>query len=152
MYYLSCVDSVIDYGKMNMLIDYKNYHLQTSTQKEIILKLSRELNPKIFIDAGIFILDEKILLDNYNNQFYKITDEKVGVKLNQEIVVGGKSVKILKIMVCNSNWIKKIITPIKNILGIKILSRCIADALLNSAKNASNNKSSNENEDSCLIW
>ena len=153
MYYLSCVDSVINYGGMNMLIYYKNYHLLSSTQKEIILKLCRELNPRIFIDAGIFILDEKILPDKYNNQFYKITDEKVGVKLNQEIVIGGKSVKILKIMVCNSNWIKKnYITPIKNILGIKILSRCIADALLNSAKNASNNKSSNEDEDSSLIW
>jgi hypothetical protein len=153
MYYLSCIDSVINYGKMNMLIDYENYHLLSATQKEIILNLCKKLNPRIFIDAGIFIVDEKLLPDNYSNRFYKITDLKVGIKLNQEIVIGGKSVKILKIMVCNSNWIKNnYITPIKNILGIKLLSGFIADALLNSAKNASNNKSSNKDEDPCLIW
>ena len=107
MYYLSCIDSVINYGKMNMLIDYENYHLLSATQKEIILNLCKKLNPRIFIDAGIFIVDEKLLPENNSNQFYQITDQRIGIHINQHIMIGGRTVKVLKIMACNLNWLNK---------------------------------------------
>ena len=41
------------------------------------------------------------------NDFLKITDERIGVHVNQEIMIGGRSVKVLHIMVCKNNWLDK---------------------------------------------
>ena len=61
MYYLSCVGTVINYDKMDVLGDYDRYYLLNPEQKDIILKTCEALNPKIFINAGAFIVDEKLL-------------------------------------------------------------------------------------------
>ena len=135
MYYLSCVETVIDYDKINMLSDYQNYKSLNSTEKEILLKLCELLSPKLLISARIFRVNEDLLLDNNSNQFYKITDQKIGISRNKEIMIGGKTVKILKIMVCSKDWLQRnYYNPIKNIYIIEKMASCLTEALLSSLK------------------
>ena len=147
MYYLSCVDTVINYGKSDMLSDYQHYYLLNPAQKEVLVKTCEMFNPKIFIKSGIFIIDEKLLPNNLSNQFYKITDQRIGINVNQEIIIGGRVVKVLKVMACNINWLEKYyINPLKNIHSIKNLAYCFAKALATSSK-----RESYEDEE-CIIW
>jgi len=145
MYYLSCVGSVINYDKMDVLGDYDRYYLLNADQKDIILKTCEVLNPKIFINAGAFIVDEKLLPGNNSNQFYQITDQRIGIHINQHIMIGGRSVKVLKVMACNINWLNNYyINPIKNIHRVKNFAFCFAKALMDASKE--------EEEEECIIW
>ena len=120
MYYLSCVSTVIMYDKANKLTDYKNYDLLTIDEMADVYACAILLNPKMFLDAGIFIINPNLLTRGLCNQFYKITDSRVGVHVNQEIAVGGVSVKVLQIMVCDESWINKYyIRPLENLEAIR---------------------------------
>ncbi len=103
MYYLSCITTVIDY-KDSTLTDFRNYSELSGEELLAVYELAKLLNPSLFIHAGIFIVDQKLLVDS-NNQFYEITDETIGVHVNQAIMIGGRSVKVLKIMACNNRWL-----------------------------------------------
>ena len=103
MYYLDCVATVINYDDRT-LTDYQNYDELSGEELVAVYQLAKLLNPRLFIDAGIFIVDPKLLHDA-GNQFYEIYDETIGVHVNQEIMIGGKSVKVLKIMACNNIWL-----------------------------------------------
>ena len=96
MYYLHCVTVVIDYERDNILTDYKNYNDLTKYQKEAVYNFALLLDPKLFISAGIFIVDSKLLPDDSDNQFYKITDERIGFHINQNFMIGGKNCKSFK--------------------------------------------------------
>ena len=79
----------------------------SNEEKIEVYKLALLLDPKIFISAGIFIVDSKLLLDDSDNEFYKIEDERIGVHINQNVMVGGKVVKVLNIMACNDSWLNR---------------------------------------------
>ena len=91
MYYLNCVATVIDYHDP-LLTDYHNYDLLSGEELLAVYQLATLLNPQLFIQAGIFIVDQNLLLD-FSNQFYEITDETIGIHVNSEIIIGGKSFK-----------------------------------------------------------
>ena len=149
MYYLSCVETVINYDKMNKLSDYENYKSLNSTQKKLLLDLCELMDPKLLIGARIFRVNEDLLLDNNSNQFYKITDQKIGISRNKEIMIGGKTVKILKIMVCKKNWLQEYyFNPIKNIYIKEKMASCLAEALLSSLKLIAYSKLIDEDEKS----
>ena len=103
MYYLNCVATVIDYHDP-LLTDYHNYELLSGEELLAVYQLATLLNPQLFIQAGIFIVDQNLLLD-FSNQFYEIADETIGIHVNSEIIIGGKTVKVLKVMACNENWL-----------------------------------------------
>ena len=152
MYYLSCVDAVISYNKSDMLSDYQHYYLLNPAQKDILVKTCELLNPKIFINAGIFIVDDKLLL-NGSNQFYQITDQRIGIHINREIMIGGRVVKVLKVMACNINWLNSYyITPLKNIHSVKNLAYCLAKVLTTSPNNFSNSMRTEDEDEECIIW
>ena len=116
MYYLSCVDTFINYGEEDMFTDYQHYYLLTGPERMALLQLVALFNPKIFIDAGIFIVDPNLVPDDMDNQFYEITDDRIGIHVNEGIMIGGRYVKVLKIMACNDNWLyRNYINPLKNI-------------------------------------
>ena len=116
MYYLSCVDTVINYNEIDRLTDYENYDLLSVDGMAELFKLVLLFNPKIFIDAGIFILDPVLVPDDSDNEFYQITDERIGIHVNSEIVIGGRTVKVLKVMACNLDWLNRFyFEPWKNI-------------------------------------
>lgn len=105
MYYLDCVSTVIDY-KDRSLTDFQNYDELTGEELVAVYALAKIFHPSIFINAGIFIIDQKLLFGN-SNQFYEITDETIGFHANREIMIGGKVRKVLKLMACNDYWLSK---------------------------------------------
>ena len=114
MYYLDCVSTVIDY-KDRSLTDFQNYDELTGEELVAVYALAKIFHPSIFINAGIFIIDQKLLFGN-SNQFYEITDETIGFHANREIMIGGKVRKVLKLMACNDTWLSKnYFGPIKQI-------------------------------------
>ena len=104
MYYLSCVFNTIQYNESNKLSDYQHYYYLNEDEKKAVYALAVLLNPKLFLDANIFILDDGTLTGNFGNEFFKITDERIGVHVNQELMIGGRSVKVLSIMACKRSW------------------------------------------------
>ena len=70
MYYLDCVSTVIDY-KDRSLTDFQNYDELTGEELVAVYALAKIFHPSIFINAGIFIIDQKLLFDSAN-QFYEI--------------------------------------------------------------------------------
>ena len=119
MYYLSCVDTVINYNEIDRLSDYQNYDSLSVDDLTELFKLVILFNPEIFVEAGIFILDESLLPYDLDNQFFEITDERIGIHVNNEIFIGGRSVKVLKVMACNEDWlVRNYFRPWKNIFEL----------------------------------
>lgn len=117
MYYLGCVFSVIEFDKNNKLSDYKNYCNLSEEEKKLVYTLSILFDPKIFINAGVFVVKPELLSENLSNEFFKITDERIGVHVSKEIMVGGRAVKVLEIMVCKSSWLdNNYYSPLKDII------------------------------------
>ena len=118
MYYLSCVDTVINHnqeGEDDILTDYKHYYLLSENEKDLVLTLVSLFNPLIFIDSGVFIVDPNLVPEGADNEFYKVTDQRIGVHVEDEIMIGGKWVKVLNIMACNTDWLYKFyINPLNN--------------------------------------
>ena len=107
MYYLNVVMDVIQYKAESRLRDFNNYFQLSEEEKQAVYKLALLLNPKIFIEAGIFIVDPSWVPQGKINDFLKITDEKIGVHVNEEIIIVGRSIKVLHIMVCKNEWLNR---------------------------------------------
>ena len=105
MYYLHCVSVVIDYQDLN-LTNYKNYDEIKAAKLLEIYVMAKLLNPALFIEKGIFIVDKKLIIDA-DNQFYEITNETIGLHASKEIVIEGKTVKVVKLMACNDDWLSR---------------------------------------------
>ena len=85
MYYLSCVDYVINYQEIDRLSDYKNYASLTYEELVALFKLVIIFDPKYFIEKGVFIINQNLLPIGASNQFYQITDERIGIHINSEM-------------------------------------------------------------------
>ena len=111
MYYLNCVSTVIDYNEPNLLTDYQNYTRLDSKGRQIVYELACILDPKIFIDNGIFIVDSDLPPEYFPNKFVKITDETIvlhanrEIHANREVMIGGKIRKALNVMICDPKWL-----------------------------------------------
>ena len=103
MYYLNCVAVVIDFHD-SVLVDYQIKGDLSGEQLLRVYDLAKLLNPSIFLQYKIFILDQGLLL-NEDNQFYEINDEKLGFQAFREIMIEGKLIKVLKLMACNPSWL-----------------------------------------------
>ena len=116
MYYLSCVDTVINYQGIDKLSDFRNYQRLTNEDKIVLFKLVSLFNPEIFLDANIFILQTDPLPNGLDNEFYEITNERIGIHINNQILIGGRTVRVMKFMVCNPTWLmRNYYRPWKNI-------------------------------------
>ena len=120
MYYLSCVDTVIQYdNEDDILTDYENYDLLNVEQLTVLFSLVTLFNPKIFINGGVFILDPSLVPEGLGNEFYQITDERINFHFNDEIMIGGKTCKILKVMACTNSWLlRNYYNPLTNIMSL----------------------------------
>ena len=112
MYYFKCVVSVINYSGIDKLTNYKNYKSLTVDDMTLLFQLVLIFNPEIFVKAGIFILADDLLPYGKDNEFYQITDERIGLYVDDQIALGGRTVKVLKVMACNKDWlIRNYYTP-----------------------------------------
>ena len=105
MYYMNCVCTVLDHEEKSFLTDYKNYDDLNNEQAKLVYGLALIFQPALLIQAGVFIVDSKLLDGEFNNQFYEITNEKIGFHVNQEVMIGGKVVRVKKLMACNNIWL-----------------------------------------------
>ena len=125
MYYLDCVATVLQYDINSRYRDYKKYFNLTEKEEEEVLVIALFFNPKILMDYNIFILNSRLLRPEFDNEFFKITDERIGIHINEEVMLGGRQVKVLEIMACNENWIQTYyLDPIKNINNMKKIADC----------------------------
>ena len=122
MYYLSCVHTVIFYDEddhdKSYLTDYRHYYRLSSEDKQVLLLVAAILNPIIFLESKVFIVLKDIIPSfplSYN-MFFKITDQRIGFHINESMLIGGKSVKVLKIMVFSESWLDEYyINPFKRL-------------------------------------
>ena len=102
MYYLDCVATVLMTDKLQRYRNYGEYYYLPDSEIDNLLEIARIFNPKAMVEAGIFIADEDI---NGMNRFYEITNEEMGLHVNEEIFIGGVRVQVLKLMVFKQSWV-----------------------------------------------
>ena len=105
MYYMNCVCVVLEINENSALTDYKNYDVLDNDQAKLVYALALAFQPALLIQAGVFIVDSTLLDGDYTNQFFEITNEKIGFHVNQELMIGGKTVRVKKLMACNNKWL-----------------------------------------------
>ena len=105
MYYLNCVNIVIQANIYHKYIDYLNSKNILKEDEKIILKLAQKYNPKILIDNGIFILNQNLLQGNSSNEFYQLNDQRIETKVNPDIVIEGNLIFVSQVMARNYGWI-----------------------------------------------
>ena len=105
MYYLGCVFKVIQYDHNSRLTDFQNYYLLSKEEEQNVLGLVALFNPKVMVDLSIFIVSPNLIPHGKANEFYQKTDDRIGFHVNSEIVIGGRLIKVLKIMACTEYWI-----------------------------------------------
>ena len=115
MYYLNCISGVLNTNKLNRYTNYSQYYYIPDSEIPDIVALATIFNLEIMIKSGIFMIDEYIDL---GNRFLEITGETIGIHANQEMVIGGIVVRVLKIMLCTKTWLKNYyFEPIVDILN-----------------------------------
>lgn len=113
MYYLSCVNSLIDINIPENLRKYHNYQNLSFDEENRVLSLATLLNPALFIANGIMINDPA-LCQNKSNKFFSITNSRFAFAFSREFVIANKKLHTLKIMAFKSSWLEKYyINPIK---------------------------------------
>jgi len=146
MYYLDCVCAVIQLDTIGKYTDYKNYYYLNTIDENAVIEMALMANPKILIIGGVFVMNDDLIPYDKSNQFYQITDEKIGIHVNQNIIIGGKSTKVLKIMACNKSWLmRNYFDPIEN-LNHRIKSKYESEY---SSNNNYNNYSQNNERRCC---
>ena len=105
MYYLDCVLTVIEYTEDTKYTDFSNYHLLSKEDEEVVKSLAVLFNPKIMLELKLFVLEPNLVPFGSSNKFYEISDKRLGLHANSEVVIAGKSIRVLKIMACKESWI-----------------------------------------------
>ncbi len=105
MYYLACVFKVIKYDQNSRLTNFQNYYLLSNEEEQAVLGLVALFNPKVMVDLSLFIVSPNLVPYGKPNEFYQITDDRIQVHVNSEVVIGGRVIKVLKIMACTEYWI-----------------------------------------------
>ena len=104
MYYLNCVSVVLNTDKLDRYTNYQEYYNIPDEEIGAILILAILFNPKIMVESKVFILDP---IGDYGNAFLEITNEQFGIHANEEIIIGGVSVKVRKLMLFSESWLKR---------------------------------------------
>jgi len=143
MYYLACVFKVIQYDQSSRLTDFQRYYSLSKEEEQTVLGLVALFNPKIMTDLSLFIVAPNLVPSDMSNEFYQITDDRIGVHVNSEVVIGGRVVKVLKIMAMTEEWIYYYyINPAKSYTEPKLTSSSNYNS--NNYKTTNNNNNNNQ--------
>ena len=107
MHYLECAFSTLDIRYYSDYTDYYNYRNLTRIQEQYVLSLARTYNPTFMLDNQLFIIRPNLVDYGFSNQFYQITDKRIGIRANSQVFIGGKSVTVVKVMVCKNTWLQQ---------------------------------------------
>ncbi len=146
MYYLDCVFTVIQYDQNSRLTDFRNYYLLSKEEEQTVLGLVALFNPKVMVDLSLFIVSPNLVPYGSTNEFYQITDDRIGVHVNSEVVIGGRVIKVLKIMACTETWIDRYyIQPANSYTRPQLTS----GSNYKYSSYQSNNSNNNQNQSCC---
>jgi len=98
---------VIKYDVEERYYNYNNYYLLTKDEEKTVLKSVELFNPSNMKKLSLFINEPNLIPYGKDNEFYEITNTNLGVNINSEIILDGKTVKVLKVMACNQAWLDK---------------------------------------------
>lgn len=107
MYYLECVSKVIESKIEERYTNYDNYNLLSKLEQETVLNLVSKFNKNLMLDLNLFILEPDFIDNDKDNEFLDISDERLKVKINSEVVIEEVPTKVLKVMACNKKWLEK---------------------------------------------
>ena len=101
MYYLNCVNIVIQVNIHNKYINYFKPNNISKEDEEIILNLAQKYKPKFFVDNGVFIINQ----GNSFNVFYQLNDERIKTKVNPNILIEGNVINVSQVMRVDFNFL-----------------------------------------------
>ena len=115
MYYLKCVNNVLDLSEIsniNYFTDYQNYHRLDQEDMKKLLFLCYMFDPDT-LDQVFHQVDD---CGDASNEFYQITNNQLNMVAGSGIVIGGVRRKVLKMMVYKRSWIiKNYHTPMREL-------------------------------------
>ena len=77
----------------------------TSEDEKVVLNLVSLFNPKVMVDNYLFLVGQRFVTATQSNQFFQLSDSRLGFRINSEVIIGGVPRKILKVMGCNEYWL-----------------------------------------------
>ena len=107
MYYLECINTVVDLGKEERYTNYNNYFLLTSLERKTVFSMVSMFNPKIMTELNIFKIEPDFVPIGKENEFFDINNKIFEEKIKSEVKIEAFNVKVLKAMVCKQSWIDK---------------------------------------------
>ena len=107
MYYFYCVSVVIQLDKNNRYTDYSNYFLLSKEEEETVAGFAILFSPEIMKKYCLFVVNPQYVKYGYTNDFLEITNNNLGIHVDSEVIIGGVSRKVLKIMVCKECWLEE---------------------------------------------
>ena len=105
MYYLNCVTGVIQYDENNKFLEYQKYYLLSEKEEQLVVIIAILFDPKILISQSLFLVGSEYVPSGKTNQFYELTNNKFGIHINSEVIIGGVARKVLKFMGCTQSWL-----------------------------------------------
>ena len=105
MYYLNACESICEIGIPRKFRDYENYDYLDSSEMSDCLNLADRLDPTIFIRNGVMVQSDQ-LCGNSANEFYEITNTRIGVSVSRSFMIAGRQVRTLKIMAFKRSWLE----------------------------------------------
>ena len=107
MYYLYCVFGVIQYDGAEKYTDYRDYDLLSSEEERTVLELAKLFTPKLMSQLSLFLIGYDYVPDSSYNKFYEVTNDKIGLHINSEVMIGGVSRRVLMVMGCTEEFLKR---------------------------------------------
>ena len=105
MYYLGACESIVSIGIPRAYRDYDNYYDLSARERTEIVQLALLLDPDLFIRNGVMVQNDGLCGDS-NNEFYEITNTRLGLAVSRSFVIGGQQVRTLKIMTFKRSWME----------------------------------------------
>ena len=105
MYYLNACESICEIGIPRKFRDYQNYDDLSASEMSDCLNLADVLDPTVFIRNGVMVQSDQ-LCGNSANEFYEITNTRIGVSVSRSFMIAGRQVRTLKIMAFKRSWLE----------------------------------------------
>ena len=108
MYYLNCVDVVIDFREMDIdlgnLTKYSDYSSLDRAEKNTLIKICEILTPN-FLEGKAFFYNPNMGGD-YGNKFIEINASETTAAVSSEFMIGSSKIYVKKIMLYKNIWIQ----------------------------------------------
>ena len=107
MYYLNSMCTVLrldDNEDINRLKDFRNYHLLSHTDRNVLIHLCLLLKPDVLLDKCIF--QDDAMCGNSSNEFYDLQTVRDQFLITNSIMIGGQQTRVTKIMTFKMAWLR----------------------------------------------